>query len=86
MHINTKAFLHSHLHQAPLSQQQEVSAYAEKNGGDDWEVVCVDKSGDGKQWMRDAQVRLKHRETEHYLSTSKSYAYRYDAGAMEEWN
>lgn len=40
-HINTGKYLHSHLHQSPLSGQQEVSAYLGSDGRGDTGMFCV---------------------------------------------
>ena len=62
-HIQSKKNLHSHHFSSPLSGNQEVSAFGDKNGdgdtGDNWTMVC---SGD--YWDRDDDVRLKHVDTE----------------------
>lgn len=62
-HMQTKKNLHSHHFSSPLSGNQEVSAFGDKNGdgdtGDNWTVVC---SGD--YWDRDSEMRLKHADTE----------------------
>ncbi|KAK8779697.1 hypothetical protein V5799_018961 [Amblyomma americanum] len=71
-HMPTKKNLHSHHFQSPLTNKQEISAYGDNgqgNSGDFWRVVC--KTG---HWERDADVRLKHADTEAWLSVSgKSY-------------
>lgn len=71
-HLATKKNLHSHHFSSPLTSKQEVSAYGENgqgNSGDFWRVVC--KTG---YWERDGDVRLKHTDTEAWLSVSgKSY-------------
>lgn len=45
-HLDTRKNLHSHLFRAPLSGNQEVSAFGDENGngdtGDNWQVhMCV---------------------------------------------
>ena len=40
LHMQTKKYLHSHLHVSPLSSQQEVSANNPTDGGDNWIVHC----------------------------------------------
>lgn len=72
LHMNTDKYLHSHLHQSPLSSNQEVSAFEERNGGDDWIVQCVQS---GAYWMRDSDVRLAHGETGKYLFSSKQFMF-----------
>jgi len=70
-HLNTRRNLHSHLHQSPLTHQQEVSAYGEDgNGdtGDNWKLVT-----DGTDvWKRGAVVKLQHVDTGRYLSSNKN--------------
>lgn len=72
-HINTQGYLHSHLHQSPLSKQQEVSCYDGKDTGDNWKVECLN-SGD-KVWMRENPVQLYHEDTRSYLSSSTSHQF-----------
>jgi len=73
-HYATKKYLHSHLHQSPLSKQQEVSGFGE-NGqgdtGDNWKVKTVG-SGGGKNWRRDETFYLQHADTSNYLSLTKN--------------
>lgn len=74
MHLATHKFLHSHQFQSPLSNQQEVSAFGDGQGGgsddgDSWQLSCA--SG-GPVWERDAHVRLRHVVTGHYLYTASS--------------
>ena len=70
-HVNTKKYLHSHLHRSPLSQNQEVSAYGssdQSDSGDNWIVEGAAK------WLRGAKLRLKHKDTGAYLhSHRKAY-------------
>ncbi|KAI8986044.1 MIR motif-containing protein [Pilobolus umbonatus] len=67
-HGNTKGYLHSHLHQSPLSQQQEVSCFDGGDSGDDWIVECA-KSSD-THWLREQPIQFKHADTNTYLSSS----------------
>ncbi|KAH6939241.1 hypothetical protein HPB50_016565 [Hyalomma asiaticum] len=73
-HLKTGRNLHSHNFPSPLSSKQEISAHGENgqgNSGDFWRVVC--KTG---YWERDGDVRLKHADTEAWLSVSgKSYGH-----------
>lgn len=66
-HLNTKKFLHSHLHQSPLSKQQEVSAYSDNGGdtGDHWKIIVSDT-----YWKRGSTVRFQHVDTNRYLSSN----------------
>jgi dolichyl-phosphate-mannose--protein O-mannosyl transferase len=70
--MNTRAYLHSHLHRSPISGNQEVSAFGEQNRGDDWRVNCVD---DKDVWLRDSKIRLSHGETNLFLSSSKKLVF-----------
>ncbi|CAG2103698.1 unnamed protein product [Medioppia subpectinata] len=68
-HMVTSKNLHSHHFSSPLSGNQEVSAFGDKNGegdtGDNWTLVCG-----GDYWERDTDFRLKHVDTEMWLSMS----------------
>nr|XP_002129076.1 stromal cell-derived factor 2 [Ciona intestinalis] len=67
-HINTNTNLHSHHFKAPLSKEQEVSAFGTDGEGDhldNWVVVCS-----GKYWKRNNFVRFQHKETKAYLTCS----------------
>jgi len=73
-HHSTKKYLHSHLHQSPLSKQQEVSGFGENGSGDtgdNWKVKAVN-SGSGKNWRRDEVIYLQHVDTSNYLSMTKN--------------
>ncbi|CEP11811.1 hypothetical protein [Parasitella parasitica] len=72
-HANTQGYLHSHLHQSPLSKQQEVSCYDGKDSGDNWKVECL-SSGD-KVWNRERPVQFVHVDTYSYLSSSSSHQF-----------
>jgi dolichyl-phosphate-mannose--protein O-mannosyl transferase len=76
-HLQTNKFLHSHIHDSPLSRNQEVSGFGEENGGDNWKVVCV--GGGGKDssgfWLRDERVKLVHDETGFFLQALKRHAF-----------
>ncbi|KAG2207153.1 MIR motif-containing protein [Mucor mucedo] len=72
-HANTQGYLHSHLHQSPLSKQQEVSCYDGKDSGDNWKVECLN-SGD-TTWIREVPVQLMHEDTKTYLSSYSRYAF-----------
>lgn len=81
-HINTMKNLHSHHHRAPLSSNQEVSAYGTDGAGDSmdiWTVVC----GGNNPWRRDGSVKLKHKGTEKYLAASGQQFNRPIHGQME---
>ncbi|ORX54138.1 hypothetical protein DM01DRAFT_1322336 [Hesseltinella vesiculosa] len=72
-HSNTKGYLHSHLHQSPLSGQQEVSCFDGNDGGDDWLVQCVDTSQEF--WLREQPVHFVHVDSKVYLSSQQQHKY-----------
>ena len=72
MHVNTKHFLHSHnIKYATGSHQQEVTCFNNINDANNcWEIIS-----EHKKIHNEAIIRLKHRETGHYLhshNTQKS--------------
>lgn len=67
-HLSTGKNLHSHLFPSPLSGNQEVSAFGsegEGDTGDNWVINCSEDF-----WERSIPVRLKHVDTEKWLSVS----------------
>lgn len=78
-HVSTSRNLHSHLHQAPLNGDYEVSAYSASEGplahgdtGDNWKLEC----GRGKsEWGRADEIKFQHVDTGYYLSSSKSLVF-----------
>lgn len=72
-HTNTQGYLHSHLHQSPLSRQQEVSCYNGKNSGDNWKVECLNSSD--KVWLRESTVQFAHEDTYTYLSSFANHQF-----------
>jgi dolichyl-phosphate-mannose--protein O-mannosyl transferase len=67
-HMTTGKNLHSHLFSSPLTNNQEISAFGqagEGDTGDNWTVVCATDF-----WERDTNIRLKHVDTEMWLSVS----------------
>ncbi|TPX45907.1 hypothetical protein SeMB42_g01143 [Synchytrium endobioticum] len=76
-HLETKRFLHSHMHESPLSKQQEVSCFSDttSDGGDNWKVICL-ASGD-TTWKREKDIRLQHVDTGKYICSSKSFQFRH---------
>eukprot|EP00808_Paulinella_micropora_P024805 g80469.t1 len=70
-HSMTGAYLHSHLHKAPLSTNQEVSGFNGVDTGNNWKVFCT-KGQVGIVWDRGFEVTLMHVDTGKYLSTSKN--------------
>jgi len=65
-HHTTKKFLHSHLHQSPLTKQQEVSAFT-GDQGDNWKVIPVSGSD---YWKRGEKVRIQHVDTNSFLQSN----------------
>lgn len=65
-HANTNSHLHSHLHQSPLSRQQEVSCYSQTDSGDNW-IVDLINAGASAKWEQGMPIRLKHVDTGKYL-------------------
>ncbi|EIE25740.1 hypothetical protein COCSUDRAFT_27403 [Coccomyxa subellipsoidea C-169] len=94
-HVATRRWLHSHHFPSPLSQNLEVSAFGndkESDHLDNWEVQFS-----GSQWLQDQKVKLKHKETGGFLSSSADKRYgrpiggqleicgKKKAGRTEEW-
>ncbi|KAI8049544.1 MIR motif-containing protein [Syncephalis plumigaleata] len=86
MHYMTGKHLHSHTFSSPLSQQQEVSGFADEDDGDHWIVECPTDltAANGKSawvvdgtpvWTREIPVYLRHANTDTYLSASSDYIY-----------
>lgn len=71
-HAATKRMLHSHLHQSPLSSQQEVSCYEGRDTGDFWKLKTT---GGAKVWKKGAPVQLEHTDTGLYLSSNARHRY-----------
>ncbi|KAJ3161684.1 hypothetical protein HDU86_006454 [Geranomyces michiganensis] len=66
--------LHSHAaHKSPLTRNQEVSAYAGSDKGDDWRLICAESSD--KHWDRETEIKLQHLETGKYLSAAAGSTY-----------
>jgi len=66
-HVKTRKWLHSHNHQSPITQNQEVSCYGgeeESNAGDNWRLELSDAGG---EWKRDQKVRIVHTVTNTFL-------------------
>ncbi|KAJ9073766.1 hypothetical protein DSO57_1012760 [Entomophthora muscae] len=77
-HLSTKHHLHSHLHESPLSDQQEVSGFGGHDSGDNWKVICLDSKGKEAKtdfWYRNEKIMLQHIDTSKYLASSKKYKY-----------
>ncbi|KAI5075506.1 hypothetical protein GOP47_0009582 [Adiantum capillus-veneris] len=74
-HMQTRRWLHSHLHQSPITGNLEVSCFGgegESDSGDLW-ILEIDRK-DGV-WTRDQKVRFQHIDTGAYLhSHDKKYS------------
>lgn len=82
-HLQTRKWLHSHNHQSPISQNQEVSAFGgeeESNEGDNWKIEL--SAGD-TEWRRDKKVRLVHTVTKVMLHSHQHKFGRPIAGQFE---
>jgi len=80
-HLSTQKNLHSHHFSSPLSGNQEISAFGkvgEGDSGDNWKVYCS-----STYWPRDTAIRLKHVDTDMWLSLSGQSFGRPIAGQME---
>ena len=80
-HIQTRKYLHSHLFKAPLSGQQEVSAFGDDNDsdtGDNWMLYCK-----SRYWQKNSQIRLKHVDTDTWLALSGNSYGRPISGQLE---
>jgi len=81
-HMQTRHWLHSHLHKSPLSGNQEVSCFgsdAQSDTGDNWKVE-VEK---GTDWNKDGRVKLLHVDTSTYLGSHDKKFSRPIAGQQE---
>jgi len=80
-HVGTGKNLHSHHFQSPLSGNQEISCYGEDgvgDSGDHWRVECSSDT-----WLRDYPIKLRHLDTDSYLSVSGRTFGRPISGQME---
>ncbi|GMH32212.1 hypothetical protein BSKO_00046 [Bryopsis sp. KO-2023] len=74
-HAPTRRWLHSHLHQSPLSQNQEVSAFGGDDESDTGDVWTIEWDSRNKSWERDTKVRFKHVDTGAFLlSHNRKYS------------
>eukprot|EP01123_Difflugia_compressa_P011993 TRINITY_DN4989_c0_g1_i1.p1 TRINITY_DN4989_c0_g1~~TRINITY_DN4989_c0_g1_i1.p1 ORF type:complete len:217 (-),score=46.03 TRINITY_DN4989_c0_g1_i1:27-677(-) len=70
-HHATGRNLHSHLHQSPLSKQQEVSCFGEADNGDTGDNWSLKPVNDGDNyWIRGNEFRLQHVDTSKWLQMS----------------
>ncbi len=75
-HVETSKNLHSHLFRAPLSGNQEVSAFGdngEGDTGDNWQIVC--DSNKETYWQRYKPVSFLHVDTKKMLSTADGFKF-----------
>ncbi|KAK6912513.1 MIR motif [Dillenia turbinata] len=74
-HMRTRKWLHSHLHESPISGNLEVvSCFGGEEESD---------TGSGKTWKQDQRVRLQHVDTGGYLH-SHDKKYQRIAGGQQE--
>jgi len=74
-HVRTRKWLHSHLHQSPISGNLEVSAFGGDEQTDTGDYWRLEIEGKGNVWMQDQKVRLRHVDTNGYLhSHDKKYS------------
>ena len=85
MHANTRKWLHSHLHQSPITGNQEVSCFGEGPKGDEGNVDddWILETSNPKGWVRDEKIRLRHASTGKYLHSHKQKYGRPIAGQFE---
>jgi len=82
-HGATRKWLHSHVHQSPISGNQEVSCYGgeeESNTSDNW---VLELEGGAADWQRNKKIRLKHQVTGVYLHSHQHRFGRPIAGQQE---
>lgn len=72
-HMQTKKWLHSHMHASPISNNFEVSGFGSNDQTDSGDIWTVEFEKGGV-WLRDQKIRLKHVDTHGYLhSHDKKY-------------
>ncbi|XP_002988714.2 stromal cell-derived factor 2-like protein [Selaginella moellendorffii] len=83
-HMRTRRWLHSHLHQSPLTGNLEVSAFGSPDVSDTGDTWRLEIEGKEKTWTKDLKVRLYHMDTGGYLHSSHDNKYtRIVAGQLE---
>ncbi|KAI3504494.1 hypothetical protein L1887_26010 [Cichorium endivia] len=74
-HLQTRKWLHSHLHASPISGNLEVSCFGDDGNSDTGDYWRVEIEGSGKTWRQDQRMRLYHVDTSGYLhSHNKKYS------------
>ncbi|MCO5555333.1 hypothetical protein L7F22_008879 [Adiantum nelumboides] len=74
-HMQTRRWLHSHLHQSPITGNLEVSCFGAEGESDDGDLWILEIDGKDGVWTRDQRVRFQHIDTGAYLhSHDKKYA------------
>ncbi|KAK3826721.1 MAG: MIR motif-containing protein, partial [Linnemannia gamsii] len=81
-HVQTNYHFHSNFdHRSPLSRSQEVSAFEGADDGYHWIVECH-RGNESRPdaaavtfWRRKASIRLRHKNTGHYLGARKEHVY-----------
>ncbi|KAI9292510.1 hypothetical protein K502DRAFT_367546 [Neoconidiobolus thromboides FSU 785] len=69
-HLNTGSYLHSHIHESPLSSNQEVSCFAGNDQGDNWQLICQET-----YWTRENKIQFLHVDTKKYLASDKKHVF-----------
>lgn len=74
-HMQTRRWLHSHLHQSPITGNLEVSCFGGDEESDSSDLWILEIDGKDRVWIRDQKVRFQHIETGAYLhSHDKKYS------------
>eukprot|EP00192_Tetraselmis_astigmatica_P019764 CAMPEP_0117653880 /NCGR_PEP_ID=MMETSP0804-20121206/3436_1 /TAXON_ID=1074897 /ORGANISM="Tetraselmis astigmatica, Strain CCMP880" /LENGTH=216 /DNA_ID=CAMNT_0005460103 /DNA_START=114 /DNA_END=764 /DNA_ORIENTATION=+ len=82
-HHSTRRWLHTHNFKAPLSNNQEVSAFGDDNQSDPSDVWRIDWDGRNTLWTKDQAVRFVHVETGAVLGSHAKQFSRPIAGQTE---
>jgi len=81
-HMGSKKNLHSNNYNSPISGNQEVSAFGDKNGegdgNDNWKVIC-----NGKYWVKGGTIQLKNTATGQFLSANTQNVFNSRIGCGE---
>lgn len=82
-HMQTRKWLHSHMHQSPITGNFEVSCFGGEEESDTGDLWMLEIEGKNRVWTRDQKVRIQHVDTGSYLhSHDKKYS-RIAAGQQE---
>ena len=77
-HAATARNLHTHTVASPLSGQQEVSCYEQREDGDsndNWRIMCAEIRGQDPVWTRDARVALQSQNQGAYLHSHSQHRF-----------